>query len=78
MSRFDYVKYDERSIGDQSLAKDTCERLERLIDTFPNGRSKSIALTKLEETYMWTGKMIRDEQISRNGTAEPQEERKDG
>jgi hypothetical protein len=38
-------------------------------------RAKALALTKLEEVYMWIGKAIRDDQLSRNGTAELQEER---
>jgi hypothetical protein len=42
------------------------------------GRSRSMALTKLEELYMWIGKALRDEQILRNGSAPLQEERNDG
>lgn len=38
-------------------------------------RAKALALTKLEEVYMWIGKAIRDDQIERNGSAELQEER---
>jgi len=41
-------------------------------------RAKALAITKLEEVYMWIGKAIRDDQIKRNGSAELQEERKDG
>ncbi len=78
MSRFDYVKYDDRAQEDQAKAKESCQRLERIIDGFPASRSKALAITKLEESYMWIGKMIRDEQISRNGSAELQEERNDG
>lgn len=33
-----------------------------------NGRSKSLCLTKLEESFMWLGKAIRDEQRSRKNT----------
>lgn len=29
--------------------------------------TKSLAITKLEECYMWIGKAIRDEQIARGG-----------
>ncbi|MDH4164710.1 MAG: hypothetical protein OEW15_18780 [Nitrospirota bacterium] len=42
------------------------------------GRSKAMAITKLEEFYMWIGKAVRDDQILRNGSAPLQEERKDG
>ncbi len=75
-SRFDYVKYDNPSMVDQEEAKDLCRKLEHLILGFPQGRATALALTKLEEAYMWIGKAIRDAQITRNGAAELQEERK--
>lgn len=75
MSRFDYVKYDEKAQADQNTAKAHCSNLEYVIEQLPNGRAKALALTKLEECYMWIGKAIRDEQITRNGSAELQEER---
>jgi len=65
MSRFDYVKYDGLSQAAQELAKEKAKELETVIEAFPNGRAKSLALTKLEEVYMWIGKMIRDEQLVR-------------
>lgn len=73
--RFDYVKYDEASIKTQSEAKALCEKMEWHINTqLKDGRAKSLALTKLEEVYMWIGKAIRDEQVQHRG-AELQEER---
>lgn len=75
MSRFDYVKYDDGAIAEQDVAKTMVTELEGLIDTFKSPRAKALALTKLEECYMWIGKAIRDDQIARNGTAELQEER---
>ncbi len=72
--RFDYVKYDNSSMVDQEEAKDLCRKLEHLIDGLGAGRAQSLALTKLEEVYMWIGKAIRDEQVL-NRTAELQEER---
>ena len=78
MSRFDYVKYDEKSISIQKVLKDRFEHMELIMQDLEDGRAKSLALTKLEEAYMWTGKSIRDSQIKRNGGAELQEERKDG
>ncbi|CAB4149731.1 hypothetical protein UFOVP558_24 [uncultured Caudovirales phage] len=79
MSRFDYVKFDEMSVRDQAEAKKACEELERVIEMIlPHpGRAKSLALTKLEEVYMWIGKAVRDDQIARGGPAILQEERKD-
>lgn len=87
MSRFDYVKYDTGAIEDQALAKKLVEQLEGFIESIGYAvgsekygsiaRSKSLALTKLEEAYMWIGKAIRDDQLARNNISEPQEERND-
>lgn len=63
--RFDYVEYDDVSKGDQNLAKALVSRLEVFISGLGSGRSQSMAMTKLEETYMWIGKAIRDEQLRR-------------
>lgn len=38
-------------------------------------RAQENAIDSLEEAYMWCGKMIRDAQIARNGSAPLQEER---
>lgn len=82
MSRFDYVKYDEQAATLQADFKDRFEALEGtvalLVKPGGAGRTASLALTKLEEAYMWIGKAIRDDQIERNGSAELQEERKEG
>lgn len=76
MSRFDYVQYDEKAQNLQSMAKNHVTVIELLLTgNLPNSREKSLALTKLEEAYMWIGKAIRDDQITRNGSAEPQEQR---
>lgn len=78
MSRFDYVRYDQVSVDRQGVIKTQCEDLEKSINTMMlDGRAKSLALTKLEEVYMWCGKGIRDDQIKRNGYASSQEERSD-
>jgi hypothetical protein len=79
--RFDYVKYDESANYRQTVAKKLVTDLEKFMnDTFTSkesGRAKALALTKLEEVYMWIGKGIRDDQIARNGSAPLQEERND-
>lgn len=87
MSRFDYVKYDQKAVLDQESAKDLMIEMETLINSIGTneparcnfssgaGRARSLALTKLEEVYMWIGKAIRDDQITRNGSAPLQEER---
>lgn len=77
--RFDYVKYDQTAIDDQNVFKELCLAIEDTIACRLNpGRYTSLAITTLEEFYMWIGKQIRDDQIARNGTAELQEERKNG
>ncbi len=79
MSRFDYVKYDERAQSCQAKFKDICEDLEGSISLFlRDSRAKALAYTAWEECYMWIGKAIRDDQIQRNGSAELQEDRHDG
>ncbi len=84
MSRFDYVAYDEGAQQDQASAKDQVTKLETFIGGigYAQGtlskdcaRAKALAITKLEECYMWIGKAIRDDQIARNGSAPLQEER---
>ena len=75
MSRFDYVAYDEKAQGQQLEAKEQVIVLESLIDGLKSPRARALALTKLEECYMWIGKAIRDDQIERNGSAELQEDR---
>lgn len=93
-SRFDYVKYDDTAVLLQDHFKKIVTALEADINTLgsnsinlaPPGskavgsmaRSKALAMTALEELYMWVGKAIRDEQLVRNGSAPLQEERKDG
>lgn len=75
---FDYVKYDDVAAQEQARFKAEFIALEASVKTLPNGRGKSLALTKLEECYMWVGKALRDDQIARNGSAPLQEERKNG
>lgn len=77
--RLDYVKYDEKAVAIQDSFKSQCLTIEAMMNgSLGNGRAKAVALTKLEEVYMWIGKQIRDDQIARNGSAPLQEERKDG
>lgn len=84
MSRFDYVKYDDGAVQDQQRAKKLASELETFIGGIGYAQgiiseecalAKALALTKLEECYMWIGKAIRDDQIARNGSAPLQEER---
>ncbi len=76
MSRFDYVKYDDKAVFLQASFKTIFQDLDELVTSaLGHGRSQALVATKLEEAYMWIGKAIRDDQIERNGVAELQEER---
>jgi len=67
MSRFDYVTFDEKSKDLQALFKKKFENLVGEIQTelFGSGRPRNHALDKLEESYMWVGKAIKDIQANR-------------
>lgn len=75
MSRFDYVAYDSEASHHQQNFKDDVQTLEHHINMLQSPRAKALALTKLEECYMWIGKAIRDDQIERKGSATLQESR---
>lgn len=67
MSRFDYVSFDERSQRNLQHFKECVEELEDEIETTLKApRYKAIALTKLEEVFMFIGKAIRDDQLERS------------
>ena len=74
--RFSYVKYDEESSAKQNKLKIKCEELEALISyELKDGRPRQLALTNLEQTYMWIGKSIRDSQVVRTNEVDEQPER---
>lgn len=64
-SRFDYVKYDDAAAAQQATAKILVQQLEKFITSFGLCRPSQLAIDKLEECYMWVGKLIRDQQIMR-------------
>lgn len=77
--RFDYVKYSEHNLKLQGEFKKTFMDLERRIECIGSNlrvsetydpavvRARSLALTALEECYMWIGKAIRDVEIKETG-----------
>lgn len=66
MSRFDYVKYDEKALNDQAALKGAFTVAETLVNSsLPKGRYQALALTALEEAYAWCGKGIRDACVAR-------------
>lgn len=73
--RFGFVSYDEGALKDSASAKVLAKKLETLVEGIgyacglPSkdvARAKEMALTHLEECFMWIGKAIRDDQIQRN------------
>lgn len=74
--RFDYVKYDEHALALQGNFKLLTENLEVAINKgIVSPRAKALALTKLEEVYMWIGKGVRDDQTKRSSSTVPNESR---
>lgn len=70
MNRFNYLPWDNTSELSHGEFKDKFLKLEDMIEHFSQGRSKALALTSLEECYMWIGKMIRDDQSERTHVKE--------
>jgi hypothetical protein len=62
MSRFNYA---------EEYFKIHFTQIEKEIEIFPHSREHALALEKLEECYMWIGKMIRSEQIRLNKKQPP-------
>jgi hypothetical protein len=73
-SRYDYIKEIKRLHGllEPGRAKDLAG--EKLAKFQPNTEGVH---TLMEESYMWIGKALRDEQLTRDGAAELQEARTD-
>jgi hypothetical protein len=67
MSRLEYIEYDEHAKRGQEIFMEAFVELESMILPLHDCREKSIALTKLEEAFMWIGKYIRNDQIRRMG-----------
>jgi hypothetical protein len=63
--RFDHIQFDEQSQEQMLNLRAVFMQLELKIDDLMPGRSKANALTALEESYMWVGKAIRDDQKTR-------------
>lgn len=77
--RFDYVRFDDTAAENQRAFKAMFEELElHVSNSLHPGRAQSLALTKLEEAYMWVGKALRDEQIARGGPANDEPHRSTG
>ena len=66
MNRFDYIKYDAAAAAKSAAFKARFQELEELVNAeLGTSRASSLVLTNLEIAYMWVGKAIRDEQLTR-------------
>ena len=64
MSRFEGIKFDvARSMFHQSFLK-KYEDMEQELNKLPQSREHSLAITKLEESFMWVGKALKKGQES--------------
>ena len=66
--RFDYVEFDASSQNASDDLRQRFQKIEELIVGLGPGRSVALALTHLEECYMWVGKSIRDAQLAEDQT----------
>lgn len=62
MSEFDYVEYTEESQALSDERKKATIALRDMIALLAPSREKALALTKLEECFMWIGKAIKTQQ----------------
>jgi len=58
-----YVAYDAAHQETSDTLKTFFDNVLHCVEGLRNGREKSIALTKLEESFMWCGKAIRNDQV---------------
>ena len=65
-NRFRYVDYDGPSAATSGKIRKLMAVVEHAIMELPESRPRSLALTKLEESFMWVGKAIRDTQDERD------------
>ena len=66
--RFGSIKFDEKRQDISSRIRFHCGEIARELEAISRGRSTSLALTRLEETNMWAGKALRDDQLRSNAS----------
>lgn len=66
MSKLEYVKYDENSLElSDSFKKKYDSLIEFVEDNLESFEEKKLVIIRLEESFMWVGKCIRNAQINR-------------
>lgn len=66
--RFEYVKYDAYADTVAREIKNRVYGVELLIQSMHPSRETALALTKLEECFMWVGKAIKVDQEKREAS----------
>ena len=67
MTPFDFVQYDAQADKEQNDLRSIFNMLYNIVQGMEVGFNKDQSLQKLEETYFWLGKSIRDSQLKRMG-----------
>lgn len=65
VSRLNFVKYDSESLRKNEELKYAVQNVERHLLELPECRERSLAMTAMEEMFMWIGKTIRNDQLER-------------
>jgi hypothetical protein len=77
--RFDYIQYNPATLSKQLKLKAGFIELETMINqNISSERARVNALEALENSYMWIGKGLRDDQILSTGEVPLQEQRQVG
>lgn len=66
MPRFDYIEYDDDGKKMQAIFKESFEKLEVELGFLGISREASLAVTNLEQAYMWAGKALKVRQEKMN------------
>jgi len=67
-NRFDYVRYDEHAQKFSERLKALFIDLHDAVDELQPSRELALAVTNLEQAFMWVGKAIRNDQLVRTGS----------
>jgi hypothetical protein len=59
------VAFDETAEAKHREAAEMCVALRNFIGSLAQSRAQALAITKLEECFMWIGAALRDDQIKR-------------
>lgn len=69
--RLGSISYDDTAQAKHQQAAEICISLGDLLSELAQSRAQALAITKLEECFMWLGAALRDDQIRREHHAQP-------